>query len=111
MQRRLSGESTARQLERFGLSHRQLVKRLRRGINQRLDKERAELSHLARDLYTLSPLNTLGRGYAIVCHASDDRIVRSSNEVACGERVKARLSQGGLGCEVVEVENPIPEGE
>lgn len=105
LQNRLLAQSPMRRLERFTLTHGQLAARLRLAIARRLERERGRLGQLARDLHTLSPLNTLGRGYAIVSRTRDERIVRSSDEVERGERVRARLSQGRIVCEVVEIED------
>jgi exodeoxyribonuclease VII large subunit len=104
VQNRLAGQSPAQRLERLSASHQQLAERMHRAIGLRVERERARLGQLARDLQTLSPLNTLGRGYAIVSRTRDGRIVRSSDEVGCGETVQTKLSQGALICEVVKVE-------
>jgi exodeoxyribonuclease VII large subunit len=42
----------------------------------------------------LSPLATLERGYAIVTRSDDGVLLRSSEQVAPGTRIEARLSQG-----------------
>jgi exodeoxyribonuclease VII large subunit len=101
LQNRLLGQSPARRLERFTLTHGQLAVRLRQAIGRRLERERGRLGQLARDLHTLSPLNTLGRGYAIVNRTRDGCIVRSFDEVEKGEKVRARLARGSLICEVI----------
>ncbi|MCU7812142.1 MAG: exodeoxyribonuclease VII large subunit, partial [Candidatus Thiodiazotropha sp. (ex Notomyrtea botanica)] len=83
----------------------QLNERLQRTMKLQLEKARNRLGQLARDLRTLSPLNTLGRGYAIVSRSEDGRIVRSYKEVKRGEQVTARLSQGKLICQILDTEN------
>ena len=57
---------------------------------------------LARALDTLSPLATLGRGYAIV-RRTDGAVVTEAASAAVGERLQARLAKGSLVCDVVEV--------
>ena len=104
LQGRLTGQSPAQQLERLVQTHRQLSERMQRAVKQRIERERTRLGQLARDLHTLSPLNTLGRGYAIVTRTRDGRIVHKSGDVKSGETVKARLSQGAIVCEVVDIE-------
>jgi exodeoxyribonuclease VII large subunit len=69
-------------------------------MERRLVDNRTKWSQLARDLNTLSPLNTLNRGYAIVSREEDGRIIHASSEVERGDRVSARLSQGRLVCRV-----------
>jgi exodeoxyribonuclease VII large subunit len=105
LQHRLAGHSPAQRLERLSQTHRQRSERMQRAINQQIEKHRTRLAQLARDLQTLSPLNTLGRGYAIVSRTRDGHIVRESSEVKCGETVKARLLQGGLVCKVIEIDH------
>ena len=58
---------------------------------------------VAGQLELVSPLATLGRGYAIVQGASG-HIVRSSSEAAPGDAVTARLAQGMLHCRVETTE-------
>jgi exodeoxyribonuclease VII large subunit len=74
--------------------------RLQRAMERRLADNRTRWSQLARDLHTLSPLNTLNRGYAIVSREEDGHIIHASSEVERGNRVRARLSQGSLVCRV-----------
>ncbi len=99
---RLAQVSPSRRLERLAQSRAGLDERLHRVIARRLELERSKLARLARDLQTLSPLNTLGRGYAIVSRTRDGRILRSSGETGPGEQVRARLAQGSLLCRVIE---------
>ena len=58
---------------------------------------------VAGQLELVSPLATLGRGYAIIQDASG-HIVRSSSEAAPGDAVTVRLAQGMLHCRVETTE-------
>jgi exodeoxyribonuclease VII large subunit len=73
-------------------------------MRQRLETARTRLSQQVRDLHTLSPLNTLARGYAIVSQEHGGKIVRAASEVEPGDSIKARLAEGSLICEVVSRE-------
>ena len=64
---------------------------LRRGLQARLGL----LRELGRGLHAVSPLATLGRGYAIL-QRDDGRAVRAADDVAAGERLRARLAEGEL---------------
>jgi exodeoxyribonuclease VII large subunit len=75
----------------------------RRAITTNLQRERQRLGGLARALDTVSPLATLGRGYAIV-QTADGRVLRAATEVAVGARVQARLGHGRLACRVEGIE-------
>ncbi|MCU7917189.1 MAG: exodeoxyribonuclease VII large subunit [Candidatus Thiodiazotropha sp. (ex Epidulcina cf. delphinae)] len=104
LQARLARHSPQQRLESVAQTARQLEERLHRTITQRLNNEGTRLTQLARDLNNLSPLNTLGRGYAIVSRESDGRVLRATNEIAIGENIRARLVKGFLVCRVVEKE-------
>ncbi len=104
LQHRLLGQSPSKRLERLRLLQQQLDSRLHRAMRERLDRARSRLAQQARDLHTLSPLNTLGRGYAIVLRERDGRIIRAAGEVEQGERIRARLAEGSLVCQVVSSE-------
>jgi exodeoxyribonuclease VII large subunit len=101
LQARLMNQSPAKRLERLQLTHQSLDERLRRGITNRLEAARTRLARQARDLHTLSPLNTLGRGYSIVLRERDGRIVHTASEVETGESIRARLAEGSLVCQVL----------
>ncbi len=101
---RLLSHSPEKRLTQLKNTYQRLEERLHRSIGEQLELRRNHLHQLARDLHTLSPLNTLGRGYALVLRDRDGKILRSHEEVRPGERVTARLSQGRLHCEVVDSE-------
>ena len=52
------------------------------------------LSAAAARLQALSPLATLGRGYAIVSRPPDLAVVQSAAQLSVGERVRLRLGTG-----------------
>lgn len=68
---------------------------LRRGLQARAGL----LRELGRGLHAVSPLATLGRGYAIL-QRTDGRAVRSADDVAVGERLRAKLAAGELWLQV-----------
>ncbi|HEX5755031.1 MAG TPA: exodeoxyribonuclease VII large subunit, partial [Arenimonas sp.] len=72
-----------------------LGQRQQQGLQQLLPARRQQLSALARALATISPLATLGRGYALL-QQDDGRVVRSATQVNAGERLQARLAEGQL---------------
>lgn len=102
LQSRLYNQSPDRQLERLKFKSQNLRDRLHHNLNDRLGQTRGRLSQLVRDLQTLSPLNTLNRGYAIVTRAVDGQILHTAADTAPGERANIRLAQGRLLCEVIE---------
>lgn len=73
--------------------------RLRRAATTDLDGRSREIGHLTHRLRTLSPHNTLGRGYAILVAASDETVT-SSHDVAVGDPITALLADGHLAATV-----------
>jgi exodeoxyribonuclease VII large subunit len=69
-----------------------------------LEGAERRVSLAAARLDDLSPVAILGRGYS-VCYQPTGRIVRSSDEVARGDRVEVRLARGRLGCLVERTES------
>jgi len=68
-----------------------------------LNARREKLTELARTLNAVSPLETMGRGYAIVTLQESGQLVFSISQVKIGDRVTARLKDGRLGCSVDSV--------
>jgi exodeoxyribonuclease VII large subunit len=77
----------------------QLARRLDTAVRQALNAREERLAAGARLLESVSPLATLGRGYAIV-HDAGGVVVRDAADVAPGARVRARLARGALECTV-----------
>jgi exodeoxyribonuclease VII large subunit len=82
----------------------ELEARLGRAVRQRLDRERLRLGAAARTLQAVSPLATLGRGYAIVLTA-EGRVVRAASDVIAGAAVRARTARGTLHATVTRVDD------
>lgn len=64
-------------------------------IARRLGEDARQLRGLARSLEAVSPLATVARGYAIL-QREDGRLVRSTAQVAPGDAIDARVSDGTL---------------
>jgi exodeoxyribonuclease VII large subunit len=58
----------------------------------RLGVARGALGQVASRLHALSPLNVLGRGYAIATH--DGRALRNAGDVSPGDAITLRLHEG-----------------
>ena len=82
---------------------------------RRLDRQRARLDACVRALHhraqaqlgvsagrleALSPLSVLARGYAVCWNDDRSSVVRRASQVAAGDRVRVRLSEGELQCDV-----------
>jgi exodeoxyribonuclease VII large subunit len=75
--------------------------RLRGAPRLLLERRRAALDHAGARLQALSPLATLGRGYAIV--RAHGAAVREASAVSAGERLEIELAAGSLGARVEDV--------
>ena len=82
---------------------RSLGQRLNRAQRVFLDRQRQRLAALGHTLDTVSPLATLGRGYAIVQDASDGAVLRRARDCQTGQTVRARLAEGELLCRVDQI--------
>lgn len=76
------------------------VGRARAALVARHHSSDRRLSSLSAHLDALSPLKTLGRGYAICWDTPGHEVVRSVAAVQPGQRVHVQLADGMLQCEV-----------
>jgi exodeoxyribonuclease VII large subunit len=72
-----------------------LGQRLDQAPGQLLRQRRLQLQGLARALASISPLSTLGRGYAILQRA-DGSVLRRAADAQPGDTLSARLAEGQL---------------
>ncbi len=70
--------------------------RLRNNVQHRIERQRAHLAELARALHAVSPLATLGRGYAILIDRQSGAVIRSVTEVDHQTRLRSVLVDGEL---------------
>ncbi len=77
-----------------------LQTRLIQLINQRFQEKKQQFITQCATLHAFSPLATLDRGYAIATH--NHHVLSNSQQVAPGDKIQVRLSQGILNCEVLE---------
>ncbi|MEK9519168.1 exodeoxyribonuclease VII large subunit [Streptomyces sp. adm13(2018)] len=70
-----------------------LLARSRRVLGHLLDRADSELSHTRARVRALSPAATMERGYAVLQRA-DGSVVRSPEEVAADEELRARVAEG-----------------
>ncbi|MEV6395207.1 exodeoxyribonuclease VII large subunit [Streptomyces sp. NPDC051907] len=78
-----------------------LLARSRRVLGHLLDRADSELAHTRARVLSLSPAATLERGYAVL-QREDGSVVRSPEEVAAGEELRARVSEGEFSVRVAE---------
>lgn len=71
-------------------------------VMHQLEIWREQVDSRASQLKSLSPPRTLARGYAVVHHLAMDEVVKSVKQVAAGDHLKVRVSDGSFGAEVSE---------
>jgi len=71
-----------------------LSTRLSAVAERRIADARGALGEASSRLHALSPLNVLGRGYAIATH--DGRAIRRSSDVRRGDAISLRLHEGSI---------------
>jgi exodeoxyribonuclease VII large subunit len=71
-----------------------LTNLLRNGARQSLQQRKQKLGELSHVLNSVSPLNTLNRGYAIV--SEGNHVITDATKVAMGTELQARLKRGRL---------------
>jgi exodeoxyribonuclease VII large subunit len=89
---RLQQKQTALQL----LSH-----ELKTTLDKKLQKQGQKLAEIAGILHTLSPLQTLERGYSILFQA--EKPIVSSHTLTPGDKITARLKDGELSCTITDI--------
>ncbi|NNL05028.1 MAG: exodeoxyribonuclease VII large subunit, partial [Xanthomonadales bacterium] len=88
-----------RRLEALALRLANAEKSLERQVEIRVRNARERLGHLSRTLHVVSPLQTLGRGYAVLT-SEDGTVVSSTTQVKAGDDVSAQVSDGSIGLTV-----------
>ena len=101
---RLAGQSPKRALALRNDQLMQLQQRLTGSIRQNLKQRNEQFQHLAQTLHVVSPLATLGRGYAII-KDDQDQIVRRADQLTPGQSIQAQLGQGSVYAEVTDIKD------
>ncbi len=81
----------------------ELELRASRAIERRRENTRHQITRLAGQLETLSPLRVLARGYSVTSLANG-RLVHDSKSLSIGDQVVTRLAHGQLHSRVEEVD-------
>jgi exodeoxyribonuclease VII large subunit len=96
MYTRLIHQSPSNSIREFLGRQATLSGRLDHAIKARLARADHQLNLASRALNSVSPLATLGRGFALVKRASDGALITDANSVAVGDEIEAQLARGTL---------------
>ncbi|MFN0131003.1 MAG: exodeoxyribonuclease VII large subunit [Phycisphaerales bacterium] len=98
-----SALAAAMDRRRTAANPRALAERLARALPTALNRRRAHLDALERQLHALGPLAVLERGFSYTRH-EDGRLIRSAADVRTGEAIRTQFASG----EVRSVVAPDP---
>ena len=100
LSRRLMAHRPDRKLAELNERVANLGKAIARLAAGAVRSRRELLGNLARTLNAVSPLETIGRGYAIITSAESGDVISSVSQVEAGDSVSAQLKDGKLDCTV-----------
>jgi exodeoxyribonuclease VII large subunit len=104
MYTRLVHQSPEHSIREHRTRHDALSGRLGHAMRQRVSRAEHRLNLATRTLNTVSPLATLGRGFALVKRVADGALVTNADTVAVGDEIEARLAHGTLKARVTAKE-------
>ena len=99
---RLWRENPRHRLEAFSAHAAALGQRLRSAFSGSLGALEQRLALASRTLDAVSPLATLGRGYAIVQRVDDGSVVHDAAQTPAGTEIEARLAKGRVRATVTD---------
>ena len=99
LQLRLRNQSPQKELARRRDRATQLHNRLSQSLNGQLQAAKVRLAGNTRALQTISPLNTLARGYAIV-QTPAGAVITSTAKLEKDQQIEIRVADGELGATV-----------
>ncbi len=98
LQQRLFHQQPGQRISLYRQQLAQWIHRQEQQIHRCLEHKRQQLQLQARSLDDLSPLKTLGRGFAAI--EKQGRLVHSSRELEAGDRVSLRFHDGRRGARI-----------
>jgi len=105
LDQRLGTHSPRRRLADSQNALARVSEHLNTAMRLQMGRREEQLQHVAQTLNVVSPLATLGRGYAIVRDA-DGNIVRDAGGLTPGDSISARTARGEISAEVTRVDLP-----
>lgn len=93
-------------LKQLQLRLQQLQLRLSQAQQASFTYQQQRFSEAVRMLNTLSPLNTLERGYALVTQLDGKKTITHSQQLQIGDKVKTQLAKGEFISVVEKISNP-----
>lgn len=101
--RRLAAARPDRRLAQQAERLRHARQSLQRSLNAALRSRNQRLAELARTLQAVSPLQVLGRGYAVLTQRETGKLVSRVSEAGVGEHLVAEVRDGRFECRIERV--------
>jgi len=98
-QARLSQSSPKQAITRKTQELEDYQRRLSLALKQNLEQKSQTFASLMEKLNLVSPLQILSRGYAIA--SNEDGVIKNIQQAKKGEKIKVRVEDGELNCEVI----------
>jgi len=93
---RLNNQHPGRRLHDLIIKVKNIRQSIDKNIYYLLNRRQQTLRDLARTLNAVSPLKTIGRGYAVVTSAQTGEVISSTSQTQPGESITTQLSDGRL---------------
>ena len=102
LEHRLLAQSPQMLLNEASIRFQDTSTRLRKAGQDRILYLQQKYVQTCRHLEAVSPMATVTRGYSVLLNKSD-QVIKSVAAVTLGERIKAKVSDGSIALEVVEI--------
>lgn len=83
----------------------ELIRQASAGLHHSLAMRRGAVKGLENMLRAVSPLSVLERGFAVVKRSQDGALIRSVGQVAPGDDIRVRVSDGAFGARTTSIED------
>lgn len=90
-------------MQTFKIKIENIKQRLVSAISHNLEQSQQKLKHITASFEAMSPLSTLSRGYAIVSHTENGKIIYKASMVKQGDSITTQLNEGFLHCRVEKI--------
>jgi len=100
----LKTSSPRAKIQQYNIAQQALLQRVYRAFGTQLQRKKSQVSQLSRNLNTVSPLNTLARGYSIT-YTDKLQVLRNSKDVKPGSQIISHLARGRVIATVDTVED------
>jgi exodeoxyribonuclease VII large subunit len=111
LDRRLHSQHPGRRLRDLRIKINNIRQSIDIKMNNTLNQQQQKLRDLARTLNAVSPLNTIGRGYAVITSTQTGKVISSVSQTQPGEPITTQLSDGRLLSTVDQVTDQTLDSE